>query len=79
MNMVGTAGCYYTWDNEKSSDGLYHVGEGGHWGGTSARALRPLREPAGGRSGWPEPTPTPNRGRKPLFNPLLIEVYVPFN
>lgn len=42
MNMVGTAACYYTWDSEKGHDGLYHVGEGGHWGWHIGKGFKTL-------------------------------------
>lgn len=32
MNKVGDRFFYYTWDERKMPDGLYHVGTGGQWG-----------------------------------------------
>ena len=32
MNRVGYSFLYYTWDDHKSFDGVYYVGEGGLWG-----------------------------------------------
>lgn len=48
MNMVGDSFHYYTWDDHKMFDGLYHVGEGGYWGWRLGKGFKTV----GGAKRW---------------------------